>query len=479
MRLLIDLPTAAGAPARRAAGQDRGGRDGDPEVREWIEKSMPEEIIKRAHREATRRPRLKRPKSRRELDDSFYERVGVAYTAAVDTDCRPPRRSRQERHAAGNRQQVDCRGAPPRPSAARATGESERLKMPTLVITTRATKNGPRYVVRYRLGGRGWPVEDGGRFRTLKEARARRDLVAGEIAAGRDPAEALRSLRERAPERNVAEWGSAMVASRLDVSEGRIAFLELALRTKINPRFGERLPREIRPPDVQEWIAEMDAKLAARSVTKYHQVLCQVLDYAETDPNAARHKSVKLPFVDVEEATPPTTEHFLAMLGRLSVRLRLPAVFLEQTAARVAELRSWEWHDVDVAGSRIRSRGVKGRRGTRRVMWRAVPPWLMEHLLESVPFDDRTDGRRLFPGLKEGTMRDSMGRACRSAGIPRYSPHDLRHRRGSLWHASGMPARELAERMGHSKASMSLDVYTHVMAPEEAAFETVSALIRP
>ena len=44
---------------------------------------MPEEIIKRAHREATRRPRLKRPKSRRELDDSFYERVGVAYTAAV------------------------------------------------------------------------------------------------------------------------------------------------------------------------------------------------------------------------------------------------------------------------------------------------------------------------------------------------------------------------------------------------------------
>ena len=31
-----------------------------------------------------------------------------------------------------------------------------------------------------------------------------------------------------------------------------------------------------------------------------------------------------------------------------------------------------------------------------------------------------------------------------------------------------MPARELAERMGHSKASMSLDTYTHVMAPEEA-----------
>jgi integrase len=93
----------------------------------------------------------------------------------------------------------------------------------------------------------------------------------------------------------------------------------------------------------------------------------------------------------------------------------------------------------------------------------------MEELLGTVPPDDRSDGRKLFPGLKEGTMRDAMGRACRSAKVPSYSPHDLRHRRGSLWHAGGMPARELAERMGHSKASMSLDVHTHVMPPDEAA----------
>lgn len=132
---------------------------------------------------------------------------------------------------------------------------------------------------------------------------------------------------------------------------------------------------------------------------------------------------------------------------------------------------------MDVEASRIRSRGVKGRRGTRRVLWREVPEWLMEALLATVPPDDRTGGRKLFPGLKEGTMRDAMARACRSAKIPSYSPHDLRHRRGSLWHASGMPARELAERMGHSKASMSLDVYTHVMPPDEARQERILALI--
>ena len=74
-------------------------------------------------------------------------------------------------------------------------------------------------------------------------------------------------------------------------------------------------------------------------------------------------------------------------------------------------------------------------------------------------------------------MRDAMARARRSAKIPLHSPHDLRHRRGSLWHASGMPARELSERTGHSKASMSLDVYTHVMPPDDVPAERVLSLL--
>jgi integrase len=135
--------------------------------------------------------------------------------------------------------------------------------------------------------------------------------------------------------------------------------------------------------------------------------------------------------------------------------------------------------DVDIQGSRIRSRGVTGRRGTRRVLWRQVPPWLLRFLLEQVPPDDRTPERRLFPGLNEGTMRDAIGRASRAAGLPLYSPHDLRHRRGSLWHAGGMPARELAERMGHTKASMSLDVYTHVMPPDEVGSGVLLPLLVP
>jgi hypothetical protein len=42
--------------------------------------------------------------------------------------------------------------------------------MPSLVVVTRHSKDGPRYIVRYRLGGRAYPVVHAGSFRTLKEA---------------------------------------------------------------------------------------------------------------------------------------------------------------------------------------------------------------------------------------------------------------------------------------------------------------------
>ena len=66
--------------------------------------------------------------------------------------------------------------------------------MPSLTITTRKTRSGPRYVVRYRLGGRAYPLEHGGSFKTLREAKARRDLIGGELAAGRNPRELLEAM---------------------------------------------------------------------------------------------------------------------------------------------------------------------------------------------------------------------------------------------------------------------------------------------
>ena len=56
--------------------------------------------------------------------------------------------------------------------------------------------------------------------------------------------------------------------------------------------------------------------------------------------------------------------------------------------------------------------------------------------------------------------RDVESDLCESMNLAHSTPHRLRHRRISLWHFHGVPARELADRAGHATPSMSLDVYS-------------------
>ena len=90
--------------------------------------------------------------------------------------------------------------------------------MASVWIARRPRKSGGvSFRVMFRTGGREAAPRYGGAFATMREARIRRDLIAGELAARRvpdlhSPAEATSpTLREA-----VAAWR----ASRIDVSEG-------------------------------------------------------------------------------------------------------------------------------------------------------------------------------------------------------------------------------------------------------------------
>jgi integrase len=60
---------------------------------------------------------------------------------------------------------------------------------------------------------------------------------------------------------------------------------------------------------------------------------------------------------------------------------------------------------------------------------------------------------------------------------PTLLPHDLRHRRLSIWHQQGVPAREVAHRAGHSRTSESLDTYSHVMPLDELPATDLEVLV--
>lgn len=57
-------------------------------------------------------------------------------------------------------------------------------------------------------------------------------------------------------------------------------------------------------------------------------------------------------------------------------------------------------------------------------------------------------------------------RACTAAGVPAFSPHDLRHRRVSLLHLGGMPWARIGELVGHDDLLTTARTYTHVVVDE-------------
>ena len=69
---------------------------------------------------------------------------------------------------------------------------------------------------------------------------------------------------------------------------------------------------------------------------------------------------------------------------------------------------------------------------------------------------------QLLAGFDADAFRTALARACRASATPSFSPHDLRHRRASLWHLAGVPVAEAAGRLGHS-AQEHLKTYTHVV----------------
>jgi integrase len=59
--------------------------------------------------------------------------------------------------------------------------------------------------------------------------------------------------------------------------------------------------------------------------------------------------------------------------------------------------------------------------------------------------------------------RMAIGRACRDAGVPRFSPHALRHRRISLLHQEGVSWAEISDRVGQRSRIVTADRYTHAL----------------
>jgi integrase len=330
--------------------------------------------------------------------------------------------------------------------------------MPSAWVDRVKVKGGTRYRVRYRVGGREDNPRRAGAFRTLREANTRRDWVAGELAAMRIPDLSLVAVAEGETFAVAAErWKG----SRVDVAAGTMQTYVVALGRLTG--WKDKSVGSITAADVTDLVAQLHGDgLKKQTIRKTLSVLGMILDHANVEPNPAKDKSVKLPREEKRIVEPPNAEHVAAVIRLLPGRYRLPVAVLDHTGMRVGELVALTWGDMDEPRGRWRIATSK----TGRPRWVTPSPELFALAQALTPRDDRVPERRVFDGVTGDRLRTRLARAATSAGVPAFSPHDLRHRRVSLLHRQGMDWARIGQAVGHDDLVTTARTYTHVMVDE-------------
>jgi len=334
--------------------------------------------------------------------------------------------------------------------------------MPSSWIIRRESSSGPRYLVRFRVGGRESEQRYGGSFRRQEDARARKRYIDGELAALRVP---NLNVAAESTGTTLSQAATRWQASRVDVSLGTAQTYRVALN-RLLPRFGDLPLEQLDAQAVADLVAELHgAGLKKQTIRKTVSVLAMILDHERIQPNVARDKlTVRMPREERREIHPPTAAHVEAVVRLLPTRYRLPALVLDATAMRIGELERLTWGDVDEPRRRWRVSAAVAKTG--RARWVPVPDVLFAAVTALVPREDRVPERPVFQGFGGERFRTAIARACNAAGVPSFSPHDLRHRRVSLLHLGGMPWARIGELVGHDDLMTTARTYTHVVADE-------------
>lgn len=335
--------------------------------------------------------------------------------------------------------------------------------MPSVWIARRPTRNAAvRWRVGYRIGGRESPAQHGGSFATQREALARRNWIAGELAAMRVPD--LRLIEQSAAPM-LREQARLWKESRVDVSPGTAETYRVAIG-RLDQHLDDVAIDSIEPATVAQLVAKLhSAGLKKQTIRKTVSVLAMILDHAGVQPNPARDKlTVKLPREERRHVEPPTADHLEPVIRLLPTRYVLPVLVLDDTGMRIGELEALTWGDVDEP--RGRWRVAAGVSKTGRPRWVRADAFLFAAVVALVPRDDRHPDRRVFEHVTGDRLRTQLVRSCTAAGVPTFSPHDLRHRRVSLLHLGGMPWARIGEHVGHDDIVTTARTYTHVVADE-------------
>jgi integrase len=265
---------------------------------------------------------------------------------------------------------------------------------------------------------------------------------------------------------------------------------------QIIPHLGDVKIQKLTPEHIEQWHATLIAEgLARRTIGHAHRVLALVLKRAVENGTLARNVAAirKPPKVEQQEIEILSADEVAAVLDGLAGHALHPIASLALASGmRRGELLASEWSDIDLdrgvlrversveetkAGLRVKP--PKTKRGRRNI---TLPPeavaMLRAHRKRQIELRLAL-GQGGQPSLVFSTIEGDLlspdnlsrdwPRVCNAKQLPTVGFHSLRHTHVSMLIRAGVDILTISRRLGHSKASVTLDTYGHLIEGADAA----------
>jgi integrase len=372
------------------------------------------------------------------------------------------------------------------------------------VWTTRKGEQREAWIVEYSVNG----VRHIETFARKKEADARRDEVGVNMRKGTHIAPHKTPTVRQAGE----NWLAACRTEGLE--EATIAGYEQQLRLHIVPRLGNLKLAQLSVPVLRQFrdrlLADRGSRdLARRVLVSFGAMLADAQERGDVATNVvhsmrrARKRQQKADQRrELKAGTDiPTTAEVNAILAKLTGRWRPIIVTAVFSGLRASELRGLMWKDVNFkahtlsvvqrADRRKKLDAPKSEAGERIIPLPALvvnmlrewklkcPKGALDLVFPSAAGEVEHHANILHYGFEPAQVAAGV---VDKDGKPKYSLHALRHYYASLLinrKVDGgleLPMKVVQKRMGHSKITMTADVYGHLFPSQDGSAELDEAI---
>jgi integrase len=275
------------------------------------------------------------------------------------------------------------------------------------------------------------------------------------------------------------------------------------------PTIGKLKLQDIKPYNLQKYFDVKNEILSARTLANHKRVLSSALIYAldmdliEKNPLP----KVKLPRQQKEETRILNIDECNLLLEKVksNLTLKIPVMLALLLGLRRGEVLGLSWDAVDLDNKTISVvqnleyvdgkyyfKDPKTLKSKRTI---SIPKSLVALLREHYKWQCEvkvrskntwgTDQNLVCTRKKNGlpmtphVLSDMFNKYLKRNNLPHVRFHDLRHTNASLMLASGVSSKVAGNRLGHSKVSITLDLYSHVMESVDIeAAEKIDMIIK-